>query len=93
MKGGGSYVPPGYVPAPDEDSSGPEISVLAEHRNVNRSGRYPSEHWTSGICACFDDLPSCTYFTCCCVSPAFNKSCLSLSEWMFSNNTVSLSQV
>lgn len=59
MKGGGSYVPPGYVPAPDEDSSGPEISVLAEHRNVNRSGRYPSEHWTSGICACFDDLPSC----------------------------------
>eukprot|EP00249_Psilotum_nudum_P008671 c21435_g1_i2 orf=184-753(+) len=66
MKGSG-YVPPGYVRAPDyePEDSDPLPSPADDSFGGNRQF---SEHWSSGICACCDDMTSCCLgFWCPCV--------------------------
>ncbi|KAJ9694227.1 hypothetical protein PVL29_009953 [Vitis rotundifolia] len=58
MKGQGSYVPPPYIPLGQSDSEVeivPHDSDLPVHRHTSDS---PSQ-WSSGICACCDDMQSC----------------------------------
>ncbi|RVW61626.1 Protein plant cadmium resistance 10 [Vitis vinifera] len=58
MKGQGSYVPPPYIPLGQSDSEVeivPHDSDLPDHRHTSDS---PSQ-WSSGICACCDDMQSC----------------------------------
>ncbi|KAJ7514396.1 hypothetical protein O6H91_23G043300 [Diphasiastrum complanatum] len=82
MKGTRGYIPPGYVPAPQfdpEDESSLEFIPKQPTEEVNSSQRPPSqqiyqqERWTSGICACFDDVPSCC-LGCCCPCVLFGKN-------------------
>eukprot|EP00246_Nothoceros_aenigmaticus_P008645 TRINITY_DN23518_c0_g1_i1.p1 TRINITY_DN23518_c0_g1~~TRINITY_DN23518_c0_g1_i1.p1 ORF type:complete len:205 (+),score=9.79 TRINITY_DN23518_c0_g1_i1:217-831(+) len=84
MKGGGPYVPPGYIPAPGDDGNGSEIlEVTTERQNLNASGQFQAEHWTSGICACFDDLPSCCLgLWCPCVLFGRNVEMLEGRQWV-----------
>lgn len=52
------YVPPPYIPLGQSDS-GPEI---VPHKEDLSDPRHPSDgpvQWSSGICACFDDMQSC----------------------------------
>lgn len=55
------YVPPPYIPL---DSSDPEddtdqVNQEQDHHSFNEDTQDRAQ-WSSGICACFDDMPSCT---------------------------------
>ncbi|KAF8007132.1 hypothetical protein BT93_K1206 [Corymbia citriodora subsp. variegata] len=58
MKSQSNYVPPPYIPL---DQSEPEVETLpssgdpAIHQLISAG----PTHWSSGICACFDDMQSC----------------------------------
>lgn len=54
MKNQGGYVPPAYIPLGQSDSETMSVSPL-HHRNSSNG----SNQWSSGICACFDDMQSC----------------------------------
>lgn len=58
MKGKSSYVPPPYVPL---DQSELEADILPHNEDVAVAEDISSRptQWTSGICACFDDMQSC----------------------------------
>lgn len=68
MKGRGSYVPPAYIPLEgsqnqlsDSEGEKDEAKVVGSNR-VKAGGieNYESpQQWSSGICACCDDLQSC----------------------------------
>ncbi|KAL2930115.1 Protein PLANT CADMIUM RESISTANCE 10 [Bienertia sinuspersici] len=60
MKEQGSYVPPPYVPLEQSDKEEPE-AVTAGNNNVRALIPISegSGQWSSGICACCDDTPSC----------------------------------
>uniref|UniRef100_A0A0C9RFS9 TSA: Wollemia nobilis Ref_Wollemi_Transcript_29843_741 transcribed RNA sequence n=1 Tax=Wollemia nobilis TaxID=56998 RepID=A0A0C9RFS9_9CONI len=54
MKGQGSYAPPGYIPAPESDDDIHEVLSTSTYHTPQ--GPSP---WSSGICACCDDMQSC----------------------------------
>lgn len=59
MKGQGSYVPPPYIPLDQLDTeanSTPVNNGFSSHQSATRD----LTQWSSGICACFDDMQSCT---------------------------------
>ncbi|CAL9187754.1 unnamed protein product [Musa hybrid cultivar] len=58
MKGQGSYVPPPYIPLDQLDTeanSTPVNNGYSSHQSATRD----LTQWSSGICACFDDMQSC----------------------------------
>ncbi|KAJ9565395.1 hypothetical protein OSB04_001361 [Centaurea solstitialis] len=61
----GGYVPPRYIPLGQSDL---ETSILSDQSppptQIETSSDSPLE-WSSGICACFDDLQSCFVGTIC----------------------------
>jgi hypothetical protein len=58
MKNQGGYVPPAYIPLGQSDSE--EMSVPLQHgSSSNESNQMQQSQWSSGICACCDDMPSC----------------------------------
>ncbi|PON91051.1 hypothetical protein TorRG33x02_130820 [Trema orientale] len=57
MKNQGSYVPPAYIPLGQSETEAddvPQNKDLAIHRTTNQG----SSQWSSGICACCDDMQS-----------------------------------
>lgn len=60
MKGRGSYVPPAYIPleGSPEVEKDVEAAVVVDSNAVN-----PPQQWSSGICACCDDLQSCEFLS------------------------------
>ncbi|KAJ4705707.1 Protein PLANT CADMIUM RESISTANCE like [Melia azedarach] len=58
MKGQSGYVPPPYIPLEQSDS-GPEIVPQKEDLSVSEHSVDNPVHWSSGICACCDDMQSC----------------------------------
>lgn len=60
------YQPPGFVAEPesehleDESMSESQVQNLIQSSAQNSTPPQHRYHWTSGICACFDDMPICT---------------------------------
>lgn len=59
MDGRSSYVPPAYVPLGQSDTEAEIISRDDGHPTPNELQDGLSQ-WSSGICACCDDMQSCT---------------------------------
>ncbi|KAF3441358.1 hypothetical protein FNV43_RR15272 [Rhamnella rubrinervis] len=58
MKSSSSYVPPSYIPLGQSDADVPVVPSDKDvpiHRHVSNG----SSQWSSGICACCDDMQSC----------------------------------
>lgn len=52
------YVPPPYIPLEQSDSG---LEIVPQKEDLS-DPRHPSDgpvQWSSGICACFDDMQSC----------------------------------
>lgn len=64
MKEKGDYVPPRYIPLreSEEADAEEEANTTPTSLEVDVSGetRDGPKQWSSGICACFDDIQSCT---------------------------------
>lgn len=65
MKEKGDYVPPRYIPlreSEEADATEEEATTTPTSLEVAVSGetRDGPKQWSSGICACFDDIQSCT---------------------------------
>lgn len=57
MQGQGSYVPPPYIPLGQSDKEPEDVSeVVVQAPTSSNDGPV---QWSSGICACCDDMPSC----------------------------------
>ncbi|XP_074561258.1 cell number regulator 5 [Curcuma longa] len=63
MKGPGSYVPPPYIPLNQEDTETENTHANGVH--YHQSTMQDPTQWSSGICACFDDMQSCCVGTVC----------------------------
>lgn len=59
MKGQGSYVPPPYIPLDQLDTEANSTPVNNGYSS-HQSATHDPTQWSSGICACFDDMQSCT---------------------------------
>lgn len=58
----GTYAPPGYMEAPQGE---PLIEDSSSHLNFDEHApRQGQLRWSSGICACCDDVPICEYPLC-----------------------------
>ncbi|KAH9623049.1 hypothetical protein KSS87_012252 [Heliosperma pusillum] len=57
MKGRGSYVPPPYIPLGQSDREPEAVTTMIEHANIQPP--HGPLQWSSGICACCDDMQSC----------------------------------
>lgn len=53
------YVPPAYIPLGQTDETVDEATSKDANATQKHSCDGP-EKWSSGICACFDDIPSCS---------------------------------
>ncbi|XP_058778387.1 protein PLANT CADMIUM RESISTANCE 10 isoform X2 [Vicia villosa] len=58
MKNQGSYVPPAYIPLGQSDSDAMSVSLHHGDDSSNGTSQMQAQ-WSSGICACCDDMPSC----------------------------------
>ncbi|KAJ1390857.1 hypothetical protein SESBI_37100 [Sesbania bispinosa] len=61
MKNQHGYVPPAYIPLGQSDSEALDVSLhqrSEQHHNSNESNQMQAQ-WSSGICACCDDMQSC----------------------------------
>ncbi|CAJ1926834.1 unnamed protein product [Sphenostylis stenocarpa] len=61
MKNQHGYVPPAYIPLGQSDSGGVDVSLLQSNEQLpdsNGSNQLQAQ-WSSGICACCDDMQSC----------------------------------
>ena len=60
MKNQHGYVPPAYIPLGQSDSEAVNISSQhgEQHPSSNGSSQMQNQ-WSSGICACCDDMQSC----------------------------------
>lgn len=60
MKGESSYVPPRYIPLDQSDLETESVPRNEEHSGAaSVVGDGPAQ-WSSGVCACCDDMQSCT---------------------------------
>ncbi|PKA57960.1 Cell number regulator 5 [Apostasia shenzhenica] len=64
MAAQGSYVPPPYIPLHQSDSEGDDVSET-EGPSLPRPIVRDTSQWSSGICACCDDMQSCIIGTIC----------------------------
>lgn len=62
MEEKGAYVPPKYMPVSGSDAE-TDLGSVDEGRQPLRTLTGDSNHWSSGICACFDDPHSCMIFS------------------------------
>lgn len=60
MKSQSSYVPPPYIPLGQSDRDPEEIAPNNGEVAADRPTGMGPNQWSSGICACFDDMQSCT---------------------------------
>lgn len=58
MKSHSSYVPPSYVPLEQSDAAGEIVPCNEDIPMRSHSSDGPTQ-WSSGICACCDDMQSC----------------------------------
>ncbi|OWM78857.1 protein PLANT CADMIUM RESISTANCE 10 [Punica granatum] len=59
MKSQGSYVPPPYIPLGQSDKDPDEVVPNSAVPVENGPAGANPTRWSSGICACFDDMQSC----------------------------------
>lgn len=59
MKEKGHYVPPPYVPLRQSDADEEVTTTPNLEISVSEPTRDGPKQWSSGICACFDDMQSC----------------------------------
>ncbi|KAH1223227.1 Protein PLANT CADMIUM RESISTANCE 10 [Glycine max] len=64
MKNQHGYVPPAYIPLGPSDSEAVDVSLL-QRSSTNGSNQMQAQ-WSSGICACCDDMQSCIGCLCPC---------------------------
>ncbi|KAK1279555.1 Cell number regulator 5 [Acorus gramineus] len=55
----GGYVPPSYIPLDQSDLDAEDGVPAADNQFSNRQIVVDPTQWTSGICACCDDMQSC----------------------------------
>lgn len=65
MKEQSGYIPPRYIPLGQSDLETSILSNTDESQSQNESSSDVPVQWSSGICACFDDLQSCSIGTIC----------------------------
>uniref|UniRef100_A0A2P2M5Z0 Uncharacterized protein n=1 Tax=Rhizophora mucronata TaxID=61149 RepID=A0A2P2M5Z0_RHIMU len=59
MKSEGSYVPPPYIPLGQSDAEAETAPGNGDNHVVVHHEIHGSVQWSSGICACCDDMQSC----------------------------------
>lgn len=61
MKNQHGYVPPAYIPLGQSDSEALNVSLVqrSEQRPSDNGSNQMQPQWSSGICACCDDMQSC----------------------------------
>ncbi|XP_010909558.1 cell number regulator 5 [Elaeis guineensis] len=64
MTGQGSYVPPPYIPLNQSEAGAESASEDDSHPSHHPVSQDPKQ-WSSGICACCDDMQSCCIGTVC----------------------------
>lgn len=84
MKNQVGYVPPAYIPLGQSDSEAMSVSPL--HHGGSSSSNV-SNQWSSGICACFDDMLSCC-IGCLCPCYLFGKNAEFLGSGTFMGSCV-----
>ncbi|XP_021751187.1 cell number regulator 5-like [Chenopodium quinoa] len=65
MKGNGSYVPPPYIPLGQSEEDYEALTAGNNEASASISISDGTVQWSSGICACCDDTPSCCIGTFC----------------------------
>ncbi|CAN1247779.1 Protein PLANT CADMIUM RESISTANCE 10 [Linum perenne] len=86
MEGQSGYVPPAYIPLGQSDSE-PEFVQPKEDRHAPHCVGDGPAQWSSGICACCDDMPSCL-IGCLCPCYLFGKNAEYLGSGTFIGSCV-----
>lgn len=60
MKSHSTYVPPPYVPLGQSDAAAETVPCTEDIPMPGHGSDGLTQQWSSGICACFDDMQSCT---------------------------------